>query len=106
MAAVRDERFDVVVLDFWLSADQPEHRMTGVTLYHELTRIDPGLAKRVIFVTGDPSEPTQKRLKHIAATYLLKPFEIGLLVNALRERLVTEGLRVGESIGDGHTRSA
>jgi DNA-binding response OmpR family regulator len=105
VAAVREERFDLVVLDFWLRSDPRQPSATGDDLYIDLTTLDAKLASRIMFVTGDPSERTQRRLNAIGATYLLKPFEIGLLVEVLRDRLKVEGVRSDER-GDASSRTA
>jgi DNA-binding response OmpR family regulator len=93
VAEVRAEHFDAVVIDFWLRRVSGDRVGKGDELYRELVAIDDALAHRVIFVTGDPSEPTRQRMADTGSMYLLKPFEIGLLVNALHAILQAEGTR-------------
>ncbi len=49
--------------------------MSGMDLYEELSRANPALARRLIFITGDVSRPTtQAFLEGTGLPYLLKPF--------------------------------
>lgn len=86
--------FDAVVLDYWLQDSAGHSRQQGDDVFRELTKLDPALAVRTIFVTGDPSEETRCRMERTGTTYLFKPFEIGLLVNALRAMMQKEGVRL------------
>lgn len=93
VAEVRSTRFDAVVLDFWLYQLAKGRGGPGDLLYAELVALDSELSRRIIFVTGDPGDPTRARMEKTGASYLLKPFEIGLLVNSLRAIIDTEGVR-------------
>ncbi len=93
LTEVRAEQFDAVVLDFWLRRVAGDRVGKGDELFRELVAIDGTLDQRMIFITGDPSEPTRLRMADTGAMYLLKPFEIGLLVNALHAILHAQGMR-------------
>ena len=93
VAEVRAEHFDAVVIDFWLRRVAGDRVGRGDELYRELVSIDDALAHRVVFVTGDPTETTRQRMADTGSMYLLKPFEIGLLVNALHAIVHAEGTR-------------
>ena len=105
VAEVRAEHFDAVAIDFWLRRVSGDRVGRGDELYRELVAIDDALAHRIVFVTGDPSEPTRQRIADTGAMYLLKPFEIGLLVNALHAILQAEGTR-GETRSVENSRTA
>lgn len=93
-AEVMRTRFDAVVLDYWLQNPTGYSRHRGDDVFRELAELDPELAARTIFVTGDPCEATRCRMEQTSAQYLFKPFEVGLLVNALRAMIQTEGVRL------------
>lgn len=86
--------FDAVVLDYWLQNDAGFSVQRGDDVFRELAGLDPALAARTIFVTGDPCEQTRCRMEQTSAQYLFKPFEVGLLVNALRAMIQSEGVRL------------
>jgi DNA-binding response OmpR family regulator len=104
-AEVQACAFDAVVLDYWIENGAGYCRERGDEILPALATLDPALSTRTIFVTGDPSERTRLRLEQTGATYLLKPFEIGLLVNALQAMIQSEGVRL-VSHADQSTRSA
>ena len=92
LAAVREEAFDALVLDYWLAWDDAR-RGTGVELHAEMLIEDPELAARAVFMTGDPSElPHATMLAHSTAI-LQKPFAVGLLVDVLRAVVAAKGRR-------------
>jgi signal transduction histidine kinase/CheY-like chemotaxis protein len=65
--------------------------LSGPALHRELLRIDPALARRVVFVTGDVTSPeTQSFLEQSGLAYLAKPFEVADFQAAVRR-----GLRSG-----------
>lgn len=101
---VKATQFDAVVLDFWLYHQPFSRGGSGDQLYAELVALDSGLARRTIFVTGDPNESTRTRMERTGAPYLLKPFEVGLLVSSLRNILQMEGARTTPSAST-HTGS-
>lgn len=93
-AEVLRTRFDAVVLDYWLQNDAGYSVQRGDEVFRGLVELDPALVARTIFVTGDPCEETRCRMERTSAQYLFKPFEIGLLVNALRAMIRSEGVRL------------
>lgn len=72
---------ELVVLDFKL----PD--MRGDDLYIQLAHEYPRLERRTLFITGDVSEPTLQAIEATSCPYLLKPFELGILVHELRALL-------------------
>jgi two-component system cell cycle sensor histidine kinase/response regulator CckA len=64
------ERFDLILSDLMM----PE--MTGMDLHRELSRIDPELAERMVFLTGGAFTPKARRfLSETAQEHLEKPFD-------------------------------
>jgi signal transduction histidine kinase/DNA-binding response OmpR family regulator len=62
--------------------------LSGPALHQELRQIDPALARRVIFVTGDVMSPeTQTFLDQTGLVYLEKPFEVTAFQAAVRRVL-------------------
>jgi signal transduction histidine kinase/DNA-binding response OmpR family regulator len=69
LARLRTRAYGVVVSDVRM----PD--LNGPALYQELRRLDPPLARRVIFVTGDVMNPdTRDFLDQTGVLYLEKPF--------------------------------
>jgi CheY-like chemotaxis protein len=68
---LRSTSFDLVISDFRMPV------MNGEQFYHGLAKINPGLARRVIFLTGDVvNEQTQKFLASTGNPHLDKPFQL------------------------------
>jgi CheY-like chemotaxis protein len=62
--------------------------LSGPAFYRELLRIDPALARRVVFVTGDVMSPeTQSFLDQAGLAYLEKPFEVADFQAVVRRAL-------------------
>lgn len=60
----------------------------GPMLYRELVALDPGLARRVVFVTGDVlGEATRRFLDETGLGYLEKPFDLAAF-RALARRVL------------------
>lgn len=84
---VENSTYDCIVMDLKMP------RMTGPELYQCIESLDPDIAKRVIFMTGDTSNPeTQEFVKAITNPIFMKPFNI----LALR----AEVIRVLDGAGD------
>ena len=74
--------FDAVICDLKMP------RLDGKAFYRALEAAAPGLAKRVIFVTGDVAgTDAEEFLKESGCRWLAKPFRLGDLLRALRETL-------------------
>lgn len=74
--------YDVVITDIRM----PE--LDGFGLYREVERRWPALLPRVIFITGDSTNPdTQRRLARIGAPALHKPFDLDDVHRTVREAL-------------------
>jgi signal transduction histidine kinase/CheY-like chemotaxis protein len=70
--------YAVIICDLLMPA------MSGMELYEELMQVNPSLARRLIFVTGDATRPTtQAFLEGVGRPYLLKPFTAKQLLAAL-----------------------
>ncbi len=58
--------------------------LSGIEIYEELTRVNPSLARRLIFVTGDATRSsTRAFLEGTGLSYLLKPFSSKQLLAVL-----------------------
>jgi CheY-like chemotaxis protein len=76
------ERFDVILTDLML----PE--MTGMQLYAELERFDPGQARVVVFMSGNASSPNARSfLERVPNRWLEKPFVSHDLLGLLDEQM-------------------
>jgi two-component system NtrC family sensor kinase len=74
--------FDLVISDFRMPV------MNGEQFYHALAQIKPGLARRVIFLTGDVvNEETQLFLASTGNPHLEKPFQLTRLEAVIAEVL-------------------
>jgi CheY-like chemotaxis protein len=82
LARVRQKTYDVVICDLKMP------RVDGMTLYRAIAAATPGLARRVIFVTGDVAGTDAERfLDDTGCRWLAKPFRLGDLLRAVRETL-------------------
>jgi signal transduction histidine kinase len=79
---VKDQSFDLVVCDLKMP------RVDGQSFYRSLAEAAPGLATRVLFVTGDVAgTDAETFLKESGCRWLEKPFRLGDLLRAVREEL-------------------
>jgi two-component system NtrC family sensor kinase len=82
LARVNTQPFDLVVCDLKMP------RLDGKAFYRALSATAPGLARRVIFVTGDVAgTEAEKFLEDSGCRWLAKPFRLGDLLRAVREGL-------------------
>jgi signal transduction histidine kinase/CheY-like chemotaxis protein len=82
---LRQRPYDLIVTDIHM----PD--VDGATFYRELQEIAPGLARRVVFVTGDVMRPeTQAFLAESGLAYLEKPFDLGQFRAFVREAVERE----------------
>ena len=82
LAKIRDHAFDLVVCDLKMP------RLDGKAFYRTLAAVAPGLARRVIFVTGDVAgTEAEKFLEESGCRWLGKPFRLNDLLRAVREGL-------------------
>ena len=79
---VRDQAFDLVICDLKMP------RLDGMAFYRTLAMAVPGLARRVIFVTGDVAGTDAERfLADSGCRWLAKPFRLADLLRAVRDSL-------------------
>ena len=79
---VRAREFDLVVCDLKMP------RLDGQSFYRKLAEISPGLARRVVFVTGDVAgTDAGKFLEESGCRFLAKPFRLGDLLRVVRDQL-------------------
>jgi signal transduction histidine kinase len=82
LVRLQSRTFDLVICDLRMP------RMDGKTFYRMLTGLEPALAKRVIFVTGDLARTdAEKFLLDTGCRWLSKPFRLADLVRTAREVL-------------------
>ena len=75
---MRDNRYDVVICDIKMPCKD------GPSLYAEVEHVDPSLAKRFVFCTGDSiSQETQQFLQNARRRILRKPFEYSDVISCL-----------------------
>jgi CheY-like chemotaxis protein len=74
--------FDAVICDLKMP------RLDGKAFYRSLAAMSPGLAKRVIFVTGDvAATDAEEFIEETGCRWLGKPFRLADLLRAVREVL-------------------
>jgi CheY-like chemotaxis protein len=79
---LKEHAFDVVICDLKMP------RLDGKAFYRMLSVAAPGLARRVIFVTGDVAgTEAEKFLKESRCRWLAKPFRLGDLLRTIKETL-------------------
>jgi DNA-binding response OmpR family regulator len=76
---VRGKKYDVAVLDVKMP------NLSGIELKKELEKIDPHM--KYILVTGHGSDEDFAVGSAEAAFYIIKPFQIDLLIDSLRQSL-------------------
>ncbi|MGH7325954.1 MAG: response regulator [Candidatus Rokuibacteriota bacterium] len=82
LARLAQRQYDVIVTDLRMP------KLDGAGLYRELGRRHPALRNRVIFITGDGSNPDTRRfLAEVGAPALHKPFDMDELRRAVGEAL-------------------
>ena len=82
LARVRAQQFDLVICDLKMP------RLDGQSFYRTLDEASPGLARRVIFVTGDVAgTDAETFLNESGCRFLAKPFRLGDLLQAVRDGL-------------------
>ena len=82
LGKVQAKGFDLVICDLRMP------RLDGKAFYRRLATAVPGLAKRVIFVTGDiAGTDAESFLGETGCRWLAKPFRLGDLLRAIREGL-------------------
>lgn len=89
LARLRSEQFDLLLLDLRM----PELR--GDVLFHYAVALQPHLAKRTIFMTGDISLQAQEIVDTLGCPLLLKPFDLHEVSGALWEILQSPHEGVG-----------
>lgn len=78
LASVRAAAPSVVISDLHLSG------MSGIALYDRLAAVHPGLACRMLFVSGDAGAPEVRAfIERTGAVVLAKPFEMRRLAEAI-----------------------
>jgi DNA-binding NarL/FixJ family response regulator len=81
MARLRGPRplFDVVLADLQMP------QLGGRGLYEQVSEASPQVARRFVFMTGDRARPeTQAFLEACGQPSVLKPYELGELLAAIR----------------------
>lgn len=80
MAKLDAHTYDVILVDINMA------RLDGRKLYELISREDPQLARKIIFITGDiMNDDVRKFLSEVPNTYLMKPFDIDKLSKAVQE---------------------
>jgi two-component system cell cycle sensor histidine kinase/response regulator CckA len=79
---LRDRQYDLIVCDLKMP------RLDGTSFYRELESIDPAMARKVLFVTGDVAGTDAERfLEETSCRWLAKPFRLKDLLRVSREML-------------------
>jgi CheY-like chemotaxis protein len=79
------ERFDALLVDVVM----PE--LNGVALYRAIDAIAPSQAGRMIFMTGGVVPPLSDELERLPNPRLVKPFDLGELLDVVRGLIVACG---------------
>ncbi len=78
LAKVRDGSFAMIIVDLLL----PD--MNGFILSQEIKRVNPGLADKILFISGILfGQSTVEHLGSVGAGFLSKPFQIDSLIEAV-----------------------
>ena len=86
LARIGQRSYDLVICDLKMP------RLDGKAFYRMLSAASPGLARRVVFVTGDVAGTDAERfLENSGCRWLAKPFRLGDLLKVMRETLKSEG---------------
>lgn len=67
---IASSRYELIVCDIKMP------RMSGIAFYNEVKALNPDLAKKVIFITGDPSSETIDFLNETGNEFITKPFKV------------------------------
>ncbi|MGE5243914.1 MAG: ATP-binding protein [Betaproteobacteria bacterium] len=82
LAKIREQAFDLVVCDLKMP------RLDGKAFYRTLSAVAPGLARRVVFVTGDVAgTDAEQFLTESGCRWLAKPFRLADLLRTVRDAL-------------------
>jgi two-component system cell cycle sensor histidine kinase/response regulator CckA len=82
LGKVKAHAYDLVICDLKMP------RMDGMAFYRMLSAAAPGLARRVIFVTGDVAgTDAEQFLEESGCRWLAKPFRLGDLLRSIRDSL-------------------
>ncbi len=73
--------YDLIICDIKMP------KMSGISFYNEVKAANPGLAGKVIFITGDPSSETMEFLTNTGNEYITKPFRVELFRSRVHEFL-------------------
>jgi two-component system NtrC family sensor kinase len=87
MEKLRSRKYDVIISDIKMPG------MNGQTFYEYLSRLNPTMAQRVIFITGDTlGQETEEFLNSVKAPHLEKPFTVEDVLSTIRETLRKTGV--------------
>jgi CheY-like chemotaxis protein len=79
---LRERRYDLIICDLKMP------RLDGKAFYEEVRRVDPAVARKVLFVTGDVAGTDAERfLEDTTCRWLAKPFRLKDLLRVSREML-------------------
>jgi PAS domain S-box-containing protein len=70
LAKTVSREYDLIVCDIKMPG------MGGIAYYNRVRILNPPLAKKIIFITGDPSSETMDFLKTTGNEYITKPFKV------------------------------
>jgi CheY-like chemotaxis protein len=95
LAVLKNAQFDLIISDFRMPG------LSGAQLFDEIQSVAPGLARRVVFMTGDTlSVQARQFFDRHEVPCLTKPFQLPTLENFISTQLETLGrdsLHAGQS---------
>lgn len=79
LSKVESGRYDLIVCDIKMPG------LNGTKFYESVKHINPMLANKFVFITGDPSPETMKFLNRAGNPFVIKPFKINQFMSRANE---------------------
>lgn len=91
LECIKNNRYSLIICDIRMAG------MNGFDFYQAVQKIDPRMARRIIFTSGDSvKQESLNFIKMTGATFIPKPFELSQLITVVQEKI--ENLRKEQGI--------